>query len=69
MPTQFDAPFLIGVLVGFLLALMVWAFLQTRFRKVSTDIRHGEDGILLSMLFFAAFSLGVFLTFVVTARY
>jgi hypothetical protein len=69
MPTQFDAPFLIGVLVGFLLALMVWAFLQTRFRKVSTDIRYGEDGILLSMLFFAAFSLGVFLAFVVTARY
>lgn len=69
MPTQFDAPFLIGLLVGLLLALMVWASLQTRFRKVLTSIRYGEDGILLSMLFFAAFSLGVFLAFVVTARY
>jgi hypothetical protein len=69
MPGQFDAPFLLGLLVGFLLALIVWALVQTRLRKVLTDIRYGEDGMLLSLMFFAAFSLGVFLTFVVTARF
>jgi hypothetical protein len=65
MSTLVDAPLLIGILVGGLAVLVGWGFLRTIYKEALADVFYGNDGLLLGFMIFAAFALGVFLTFFV----
>jgi len=58
-------PLLISVLVGLLLGLVTVGLLGLRRRPAEGSWPAGGDGLLLALLALAAFSMGVFLTYLV----
>jgi hypothetical protein len=58
-------PVLLAILVGLLSALLAWGVLRLRGRKAQEALIGTGDAVLTSLLVFAAFALGVFLTYVV----
>jgi hypothetical protein len=61
MPT---VPLLVSLLVGFLLGIVAWGVLRNRARgSADTDMGTSDD-LPLALLVLAAFTIGVFLTYV-----
>jgi hypothetical protein len=60
-------PVLLAILVGLLFGLLTWGFLRVRGREAGDASIGIRDDVLLGLLVLAAFSLGVFLTYMVVA--
>jgi hypothetical protein len=58
-------PVLLAILVGLLFALLAWGFLRLKGHKAGEALIGTGDAMLTGLLVFAAFALGVFLTYVV----
>jgi hypothetical protein len=56
-------PILIGLLVGLLLGLVAWGLLRVLASEAKGGITGDGDGLILSLLALAAFSLGAFLAY------
>jgi len=57
-------PILLGVLVGLVLALVIWGTWRSRSEANSNIVAGTHGDILLWLLILAAFTLGVFVTYV-----
>jgi hypothetical protein len=57
-------PFLLSILIGLLLSLVTWGFLQVRRHATEDDVLETRDNVLLALLILAAFSLGAFITYI-----
>jgi nitrate reductase gamma subunit len=57
-------PILLGVLVGLVLVLVIWGIWRSRSEANSNIIAGARGDILLWLLILAAFTLGVFVTYV-----
>jgi ABC-type multidrug transport system fused ATPase/permease subunit len=57
-------PFVVSILVGFLLGLVTVGLLRLRRSPTDDSILGANDVLLLGLLILAAFALGVFLTYV-----
>jgi hypothetical protein len=58
-------PLLFAILVGLLSALLAWGGLRIRGREARETLIGTVDAVLMGLLVFAAFALGVFLTYMV----
>ncbi len=57
-------PLLLIILVGLLLGLVAWGFLRVRGRGDGDALMMLRDDVLLGLLALAAFTLGVFLAYI-----
>lgn len=58
-------PLLLSLLVGLALGLVAWGFVRGRHHARSDTLMRAPDGMVLGLLALAAFSMGVFLTYLV----
>jgi NhaP-type Na+/H+ or K+/H+ antiporter len=54
----------LGLLVGLLLGLVAWGFLQTQTHEDGDFTLEAQDNLILALLVLAAFALGAFLAYV-----
>jgi hypothetical protein len=61
--TSHAVPLLISLLIGALLALITWGVARVRAHDAVYAEAEAHDGLLLGLLVFAVFTVGVFLTY------
>jgi hypothetical protein len=66
MPSLFAAPLLLSVMIGLILALLLWGLVRVRGRQGGDAALETHDELIIGFLVLAAFVLGVFLTYFAT---
>jgi hypothetical protein len=61
-------PWLLTILVGLALGLAVWGFMHSRSQRVGAALQGHSDTLLLGLLVFAAFAMGMFVTYLLLAN-
>lgn len=56
-------PVLVGTLVVLVISLVTWSFIQGYRRETGAAMLGANDVLLLGLLFLAAFTMGVFVTY------
>ncbi len=57
-------PVLLGVLIGLMLALVTWGFWHSQNQGVAGFVMGARGDILVWLLILAAFTLGIFITYI-----
>ena len=63
MPSVFAAPLLLSVMIGLIVALLLWGLVRVRGRQGGDAALETHDELIIGFIVLAAFVLGVFLAY------